>query len=69
MKSFPEQLADAQTALRARLHNGSKGQSQDRKIVLELYQAGYAVGLTSKEITQVLLKAVVPDLRPKLTRS
>ena len=67
MRSFPEQLAEAQTALRVRLQGGSKG--HDRKIVQELYKAGYGVGLTPKEITRVLLKAVAAELRPGLAKS
>jgi hypothetical protein len=41
----------------------------DRTLAHDLYQSGYAVGLTSKEITKVLVKAVIAELRPGLARS
>ena len=69
MKSFHEHLAEAQTALRTKVQSGAKTQAQDRKLVVELYQAGYAVGLTAKEITQVLMKPLAPDLRQGLPKS
>lgn len=67
MKSFPEQLTEAQSALRARVQSGSKG--HDRKVVQDLYKAGYEVGLTPKEITQVLMKTIAAEVRPGLAKS
>lgn len=68
MNNFSEVLADAQTALRAKVASSSKSQNQERKLAQELYRSGQKVGLTSKEITKVLMKAVAGELRPGLAR-
>lgn len=71
MKSFRAHLAEAQTILRAKVQSGAmtQAQAQERKLVIELYEAGYGGGLTAKEITQILMKAAAPDLGSSITKS
>ena len=67
MANFNDLMALTQEALTTRLVHGDE--AGDSSFVPNLFYAGYAVGLTNKEIVAELLKPVVVELRPGLKRS
>ena len=67
MATFQEILARAQATLLTRL-SGGDGTVQVDDLMPHLFYSGYSVGLTTKEIIQILLRPVVNELRPGLAR-
>lgn len=67
MESFRDLLAAAQEYLKTSMSDGERVQA--KALASRLYEAGFAVGLTSKEITQVLLKPLATELRPGLPKT
>ncbi len=67
MQSFQDLLTAAQASLRTSITDGNR--AQDNTLAVRLYEVGFAVGLTSKEITQVLMKPFAKELRPGLKKA
>lgn len=67
MTPFHELLTQTQSALTAKLSIDETVEAGE--LMPHLFYSGYAVGLTTKEIIQALLKPVVNAIRPGLARS